>query len=81
MKWQEKREKVHDFFETAAMLRDQIDEAAGDVFPLARPDPEACRAAVTAIESMVEALNNIGPLREGAELFRRPSDKESPFKP
>jgi hypothetical protein len=78
-----KREKVHDFFKTAAMLRDQIDEAAGggDVFPLARPDPEACRTAVTAIESMVEALNNIGPLREGAELFRRPSHKESPFRP
>jgi len=77
MKWQEKREKVHDFFRTAAMLRDQIDETAGggDVFPLARPAPEACRAAVTAIESMVEALNNIGPLREGAALFRRPSDR------
>jgi hypothetical protein len=79
MNWQDKRAKVNAFFETAAMLRDQIDEAArgGDVFPLAKPDPKDCRVAVTAIEAMVESLTNIGPLRERAELFRRcePTDE------
>jgi hypothetical protein len=72
MKWQDKRANVDKFFKTAAMLRNQIDEAArgGDVFPLAKPDPEACRAAVSAIEAMVEALNNIAPLRASAKLFR-----------
>jgi hypothetical protein len=81
MNWQDKRAKVERFFKTAAMLRNQIDEAArgGDVFPLAKPDPEACRAAVSAIDGMVEALNRIGPLRESAALFRPGKSNTTPW--